>query len=306
MHETNDSIRRIEYREGIAMRWWKAALIILAAVVLLFAYELIAVRGTFVRVRPATDVGGTAFVLGASGHRIAGRFYLSGTASPGLPMVFVLHGDAPFVKPGYQYLFASTLAHAVPGARVVAMLRPGYTDPNGLKSDGDRGFAVGENYTRTVVDDIAAAIELARSQWGASEIILVGHSGGAALAANIAALHSGLVQHVFLVSCPCEVPSFRRHMARQQWSPLWLLPRSSLSPMETLKQMRPSTSITVISGSRDEITLPEYAKSYIAKAKQSGITASMIVLVGKGHEILNDPAVIQQVAMTVRSIRSAQ
>lgn len=286
------------------MRWWKAALITtLAVVVLLFGYELIAVRGTLVRVRPATDVGGTAFLLGASGHRIAGRVYLSGTASPDSAMVVVLHGDAPFVRPGYQYLFASTLAHAVPGTRVVALLRPGYTDPYGAKSDGDRGFAVGENYTRTVVDDLATVIELAKAQWGASSIILVGHSGGAALAANIAALHSGLVQHVFLVGCPCDVPAFRRHMARLQWSPLWLLPTSSLSPMETLKQMQPSTSITAISGSNDEITLPEYAESYIAKAKQAGITASMIVLAGRGHEILNDPAVIRQVATTVRSVQ---
>jgi predicted esterase len=289
--------------KGIAMRWRTAALVTLVAVALLLGYELIAVRGTFVRVRPATDAGGTAFVLGMPGHRIAGRVYQSGTAYPGSPMVIVLHGDAPYVKPGYQYLFASTLAHAVPGTRVVAMLRPGYTDPYGLKSDGDRGFAVGENYTRTVVDDIAAAIELARSQWGASQIILVGHSGGAALAANIAALHSGLVQHVFLVGCPCDVPSFSHHMARQQWGPLWLFPTSSLSPIETLKQMRPSTSITAISGSRDEIALPEYAQSYIAKAKQAGITASMIVLEEKGHEILNDPAVIQQVATAVSSVR---
>jgi len=61
------------------MRWRKAALITLAAVVLLFGYELIAVRGTFVRVRAATDVEGKAFLLGESGHRIGGRVYLSGT-----------------------------------------------------------------------------------------------------------------------------------------------------------------------------------------------------------------------------------
>jgi alpha-beta hydrolase superfamily lysophospholipase len=73
--------------------------------------------------------------------------------------------------------------------------------------------------------------------------------------------------------------------------------------MDTLKQMRASTTVTAISGSRDEITLPEYAESYIAKAKQAGITASMIVLEGKGHEILNDPAVIQLVATTVSSVR---
>jgi pimeloyl-ACP methyl ester carboxylesterase len=234
-------------------------------------------------------------------YRSRGRVYLSGTPSLGSPMVVILHGDAPFAKPGYHYRLASALANAVPGTRVLALLRPGYTDPFGSKSDGDRGFAVGETYTRTVVDDIAAAIQLVRSQWGASQIILVGHSGGAALAANIAALHSGLVQQVFLVSCPCDVPAFRRHMARRQLNPLWLLPASSLSPMETVEQMRASTSITAISGSKDETTLPEYAESYVVRAKQAGIAASMIVLAGKAHDILNDPAVISQVAASVRS-----
>jgi hypothetical protein len=54
------------------MHWRKAAIITLAAVVLLFKYELIAVRSTFVRLRPATDAGGTAFVLGMPGHRDRG------------------------------------------------------------------------------------------------------------------------------------------------------------------------------------------------------------------------------------------
>jgi hypothetical protein len=77
----------------------------------------------------------------------------------------------------------------------------------------------------------------------------------------------------------------------------------SLSPMKTLKQMRPSTSISAVTGSKDKFTLPEYAESYVGKAKQAGITASMSVLEGKGHEILNDPTVMQQVATTVRSLR---
>jgi pimeloyl-ACP methyl ester carboxylesterase len=286
----------------IAKRKWEAAVFV--AVVAFFAhigYELIAVRGSFAPSQPASGAGGTAVVVGIPGDRIAGRVYLSGTPFPAAPLVVVLHGDAPFVKPAYQYSFASHLADATPGTRVVALLRPGYADPYGDRSDGDRGFAVGENYTREDIDQLASAIRILRSQWQSPSVVVVGHSGGAVLAADIAALNPGLVKHVFLVGCPCDVPAFRRHMARLQWSPLWLVPVQSLSPMQTLDQMKKSTMITAISGSDDPIALPQYAQSYIAKARALSIPASMIVLSAKGHEILNEPAVINQVATSVRN-----
>jgi pimeloyl-ACP methyl ester carboxylesterase len=276
-----------------------AVLLVFVGVFLLSGYELSAVRGTFKRSRPASIGGGTAVLVGAPRHRVAGRLYLNDTPSSTAPLVVVLHGDAPYVKPSYQYVFASKLADVLPGTRVVALLRPGYADPYGGKSDGDRGFAVGENYTRGAIDELAAATELLKFKWGASQIVLVGHSGGATLAADMAALHPGLAQHVFLVSCPCDVPGFRRHMARLQWSPLWLFPTYSISPIQTLDQMEKSTAVTAISGSNDPIALPQYAESYVERARQLGISASMIVLPGQGHEILNDPDVINQIATII-------
>ena len=287
---------------GIVKRGWKVTVLVAAvAFFVLIGYELIAVRGTFSPSRPAASGGGTPFLVGAQSYRIAGRVYLTATPNPAAPLVVVLHGDAPFIKPAYQYAFASDLARTVPGTRVAALLRPGYADPYGGKSDGDRGFAVGGNYTRGVIDELAAAIRSLQSQWGAPRIILVGHSGGAALAADIAALNPALAKHVFLVGCPCDVPAFRGHMARLQWSPLWFLPTRSLSPMQTLDQMEKSTALTAISGSDDPIALPRYAESYVAKARRLGISASMVVLPGKGHEILNDPAVVSLVAKSIRS-----
>jgi predicted esterase len=179
-------------------------------------------------------------------------------------------------------------------------MRPGYADAYGARSDGDRGFALGENYTLDVTNDIADAIQSLKRQWGAPSVILVGHSGGAAVAANIAALTPGLVRHVVLVACPCDVPAFRRHMARLQWNLMWLWPVHSLSPMQTLDRVEKRTQVTAISGANDPITLPEYAHNYIAKAKSRGISASMITLSNKGHEILGDPAVIKEVSQAVQ------
>lgn len=270
-----------------------------ALAVAAMGFALVAERGTFAPSRPLSQAGGSAISAGTAGHRIEGRDYLTGAPNSVAPMVIVLHGDAPFAKPGYQYYFASQLADAAAGTRVAALLRPGYSDPYGERSDGDRGFATGENYTLEVVNDIATAIQILKSRWGARAVILVGHSGGATIAADIAALNPGLVQHVFLVGCPCDVPAFRLHMARKQWGLLWLLPVHSLSPLQTLDQMEKGTEITAISGSEDPIALPEYAQNYVANAQARGIHASMIVIPGKGHEILNDPEVIGAVARAV-------
>ncbi|HTD96317.1 MAG TPA: alpha/beta fold hydrolase [Edaphobacter sp.] len=281
--------------------WWKLLLVLVVVAVLGFlGYDLIASQGTFVPSRPVSKAGGSAVVAGAEGHRIAGRVYVTGAAGSAGAMVVVLHGDAPYNKPRYQYGFASEVADAVPGTRVVALLRPGYADPYGAKSDGHRGFASGENYTLEVTNDIAAAIEALKAQWGASKVILVGHSGGATIAANVAALHPGLVQHVFLVACPCDVPVFRRHMAELQRNPIWLLPVHSLSPQETLDRMEKGTEVTAISGENDPLALPVYARDYVAKAKERGVSASMITIPGKGHEVLDEAIVIEEIAKAVR------
>jgi predicted esterase len=281
-----------------AFYWTLSLLILLTAFA---SFEILKVRGTFTPSRPEAKAGGTPIEAGNSGHRIAGRVFLSGPARAGSPLVVVLHGDAPGLKPSYQYVFASKVAAAAPGTRVVALLRPGYADPFGARSDGDRGnFAAGENYTPGVVHDLAAAIKELKTRWNAPSLILLGHSGGSTLTADIAALHPGLVQTAILVSCPCDVPAFRRHMAKAQWSPVWLLPVNALSPLQTLPEMSSATSILAISGSQDPIALPQYTTKYIQAAKARGLTASMVSIPGQGHEILLLPKVVQ---LTVQQIQ---
>jgi hypothetical protein len=104
-----------------------------------------------------------------------------------------------------------------------------------------------------------------------------------------------------LVGCPCNVPAFRRHMARLQWSPVWLLPVNSLSPDQELDQMNHAIKITAISGSEDPLALPEYAQAYIDKASAQGIAASVVILPGQGHEILNSAPVLGRVTAGLRN-----
>lgn len=268
----------------------------------LVSAQILKVRGVFSPSHSVADVGGEVIQIGPTGHRIAGRSYVVGPTRDGTPLVVVLHGDAPGRNPSYHYIFAANLAKTMPGTRVAALLRPGYADPFGGRSDGDRGnFAAGENYTFGAVSDLAVAIRALKARYGSRSLILVGHSGGATLAADVAALNPGLVQTVVLVSCPCDVPAFRRHMAKEQWSPVWLIPVKALSPLQTIRAMDSGTSIVGIFGSQDPIALPMYTKAYVQEAKTLHLNASMISLAGEGHEILLLPQVAEAVVSLVKN-----
>ena len=277
-------------------------LLLVVGFVVVQAYMLLAVQGRFAKHLPESAAGGEAVSAGVAGHRIAGRMYVQGEADLRAPLVIVLHGDAPFVLPRYQYLFASQVADTVPGTRVVGLLRPGYGDPYGALSDGPRGFSSGENYTPEVIDDLAAAITELKTRWGNPSVIVVGHSGGASITADIMALHAGLVQAGVLVGCPCDLAPFRKHMAAMQKSFLWLLPVKSVSPLDAIGLVPRDTRIIAISGENDPIALPEYSRAYIARAKAQGNDAKLEILPAQGHEILNEPAVVRQVAQLVLSM----
>lgn len=274
-------------------RRWKLIGILLLGLPLVGLLVLqYAVRGNFADTRPAAEAGGRAISRGAPGHKIAGRLYLEGAAIAGAPLIVVLHGDAPFRKPSYHYVFASTLSERLPGVPVVALLRPGFADPFGGRSDGHRGSASGDDYTKAVTVDVAGAVASLRQEFVASSVVLVGHSGGAAISANVAAASPALIDSLILVSCPCDVPAFRMRMARQQFSPFWVWPSDSNSPLDTVNTLTNSTRVFAITGEQDPITLVEYARTYTDAAVRRGISATLTVLPEQGHEILLDDAVL--------------
>ena len=288
-------------------RAFRIVLRLLAAMIALVAgfvgYQLIAVRGTFQRTLDASKAPGEPIeVIAYTDWWFNGRAFISGAENSYSPLVVVLHGDAPFQNPGYQYEFASRLSKAAPGTHVIALLRPGYSDPYGSKSRGDRGFATGDNYDEWTMRRVSRAIEvLATDQYKVSSVILVGHSGGAVTAANVAATPGSNVVAAFLIGCPCDVPAFRKHMWELQRSPFWLWPVHAMSPTETEGLLPTMTQIRAISGAEDPIAPPQEAQAYVEKAKARGVDATLTLLPGEGHEILLDQRVIDAVAASVRA-----
>lgn len=226
------------------------------------------------------------------------RVYRGAAALTDPDLIVVLHGDAPFVNPGYQYATARKLAKASDSVIAVGMLRPGYTDDDGNRSSGIRGRAVGDNYTAHDVDAIAAAIDTLRRAFKPGHIILVGHSGGAAITANIIGRHPRLVDGAVLVSCPCDLAPWRRHMFDLQHQPIWWVPVQSLSPMTLADEVDTVTAVKVIVGDSDNVAPPPLSRAYAARLRQRHVAVTLVEIPGAPHDILLDPRVLSEITAT--------
>lgn len=136
-------------------------------------------------------------------------------------LVVVLHGDAPFNKPDYQNIFAAKVAATNRDVIAVGLLRPGYTDPQGNTSDGERGATNGDNWNAKNTDAVADAIGELKRRYHARKLVVVGHSGGASLTANILGRHPALLDAALLVSCPCDVEKWRQSMFQLTGEPIF-------------------------------------------------------------------------------------
>lgn len=236
---------------------------------------------------------GQALALPTPEGRIVGRLYAGANASRVL--LIVLHGDSPRGPVRYHYDFAAAMAHDVPGVTAVGLMRPGYADPGGARSDGSLGNPVGGNYTPQVVDALGAAIADLKTRIHPGRVILVGHSGGAALAGDLMGRHPDLAEEAVLVSCPCDVPAWRAWMAGKQAAQAWRGPVQSLSPQAVVDGIAPSARIHLWVGARDATALPRFSQAYVEALRARGLTADLTIVPGRKHGILLDPAVIQGV-----------
>lgn len=239
----------------------------------------------------AGQPAGSAFLIGAPARQLWVRVFLGPRPLLQAPdLVVVLHGDAPRHKPSYHYQFTQDLAARAPGVIVAGLLRPGYEDGLGGRSRGWRGMATGDNYTADRIDAVAASVRALAHRVEARSLALIGHSGGAAIAALLLGRAPDLAASALLVSCPCDVTAWRRHMAARSWLPFWLLPTASLSPIE-LSHRVVADRVWLVVGGNDQITPPCLSAAY-AKALPGCRDARLHVLPGLGHEILADGAAV--------------
>jgi pimeloyl-ACP methyl ester carboxylesterase len=236
--------------------------------------------------------------LGAAGQRTRAALFRSTDAGRSPILVVVLHGDL-----GLANVLAINAASQIHGIVAAALVRPGYTDGDGDTSDGVKGNATGDNYTPEVLNQLDAAIRPLKSQFHSSAVVLVGHSGGAAISADLIARDNGLARAALLLSCPCDVPTWRKHMNTLRPNPLWDKPVTSISPMGVVSEISPKTEIWMMVGDKDDIAPPEFTERYAAALRKHGIESHVTILPGRGHNIIFDSAVIQQLSALVAQLR---
>jgi pimeloyl-ACP methyl ester carboxylesterase len=249
---------------------------------------------------PAADTifgrGGEVQWIDVTGGRLKAQVYSTTPLSARPTLVIVLHGDLFDPTPSYQYAFAQALtqgfdAPAVPDrvrARlgtlpnvtdVVAagLLRPGYTDNAGDRSDGERGEARGENYTAEVVDAVATAARGLRKRFMARRVVLIGHSGGATIAAIVLGRHPEVADAALLVACGCGATH-------------------SLQPLDVTPTVRPDVTVRLLVGKDDEVTPPDQSRRYAEVLRKRGVDAQVTELPGFGHNIMFTQPVFSEAA----------
>jgi pimeloyl-ACP methyl ester carboxylesterase len=215
-------------------------------------------------------------------------------------LVVVIHGDAPFNEPDYQYAFAGNVAAIHQDVVAVGLLRPGYTDPQGHKSDGERGEAAGDNWNVTNSDAIADAIDGLKRRWNARKVVVAAHSGGAALAANVLGRHPALINEALLVSSVYDVEKWRQHMFQRSGNPVFQGKIETLSPIDQITGMSDQAKVTLMVGSQDEISPPDFSAQYETAARKHGKNVRLVRLEGEGHEIFFYPAVLAELGPMLR------
>ncbi|MGX5733460.1 alpha/beta hydrolase family protein [Bosea thiooxidans] len=196
-----------------------------------------------------------------------------GTGSP-LLAVFV-HGDVSAGGPAdYMYSYARQFAASRENVVAIALLRPGYYDRAGKRSDGsDNGRR--DTFQSSSNRAVSGAIRELRRMYKARAVVALGHSGGAGTLGVIAGADPGLINGLVLASCPCDVPAWRASRGRGGGY-------ASQSPVDYLSGIPRGTPIVAVTGSSDDNTHPELASNYVAKAQALGLNARL-QLVGGGH-----------------------
>lgn len=214
--------------------------------------------------------------VGGDGECLAIQTFLPANAQEAKVLVVALHGDLSRGG-GAEYFFPVAERAAEMGAVGVAMMRPGYSG-DGRRSTGtaSRDENRDQIYTPDEMDAIAEAVQSLKEHYGVEEVALIGHSGGAVMSGVILGRHPGLVQRALLLSCPCDIPTWRNLRGRQP------LIRAE-SPHDYLDEISPGTVVRLVTGSRDTNTFPVLSRDYAKDAQNRGLDAVFIEVEGASH-----------------------
>jgi pimeloyl-ACP methyl ester carboxylesterase len=198
------------------------------------------------------------------------------TVSPDNLVVY-LHGDSPrgsatdYLRYGVSEINKKNVAHII-------LMRPGYYDSSRNSSTGvsDRLSRRVTSYNSHNVKEIAFAIKKLKNYHKPNKIIIVGHSGGAAIAALILGRHPGIANGAILAACPCNIDKWVQMAGRSSGL-------GALSPHDYVENIAPDVTLIRLTGTNDDNTFPILSLEYIEKLKENSVNAKFIGVEAETH-----------------------
>jgi pimeloyl-ACP methyl ester carboxylesterase len=193
-------------------------------------------------------------------------------------LVVYLHGDgaravhpSDYLKHGVSRINKKNVAHII-------LMRPGYFDSTGNASTGisNRKSRRGTSYNTHNVEEIALAIKKLKDYHKANKVIIVGHSGGAAIAALALGRHPDIANGAILAACPCNVKKWVQMVGKRSG-------RGALSPQDYVDNIGSDVTVIALTGTKDDNTFPILAIEYIDKLKRNNINGKFLGVEGETH-----------------------
>lgn len=230
--------------------------------------------------------------------RLKTKIYGLGKLSENPVLIVFLHGDGR--GPSYQYAIAQVIAEGFDRPEVpkelkkflsddvvaAGLLRPGYTDKAGDRSDGRQGQRNGDNHTREVTHAVNEAVTKLKKELNARAVILIGHSGGATISANLLALYPDTADAALLVACGCDMKAVRARYYERTGKKIWREPVNSLDPLMTVDGVPSDKKVRLLVGAHDVITSPIDMRLYSAALAARGVDVNVEVASDHDHNSL--------------------
>jgi len=213
-------------------------------------------------------------------------------------IVFFIHGDQ--IEPKVTYFDNFVSNFSIDEAVLISITRPGWINKKNNKSDGKKNISNGDNYIPNIdVDPIYRAIKKIKKKFNSKEIIIIGHSGGAAITGILFGRFKNIVNEAILISCPCIVPLWRKNYVEQlslkNKIRICLPKYQSKSPHEYVKKIDSKIKINIFVGKDDKNTLPLLSHQYHLLLKNFGKNTHLNIYPGDHNSVLKNRKMIERI-----------
>ena len=158
----------------------------------------------------------------------------------------------------------------------------------------------GDNYTEEVVNALGAVINEVKKEIKPTKTTIMGHSGGAALTALLAASQPQLMDQLILTACPCNLDAWRKSMNELTGDAGWLNPMPGLSPLDAISNLDQERSIHLFVGDKDVATPSFLTEEYHDAVKAIGGNVSIKIFDGEDHESIVRKEVLTSIFTVVK------